>query len=74
TSSHQLSPTPDRAPSAGLSTPSEPCNGTVERDSLVQDLVKERVSQQKKRKLGRRLQGPLEERLEGRHFLLKKTK
>ncbi|KAG8246173.1 hypothetical protein J6590_090154 [Homalodisca vitripennis] len=30
TSSHQLSPTPDRALSAGLSTPSEPCTGTVE--------------------------------------------
>ncbi|KAG8265984.1 hypothetical protein J6590_081553 [Homalodisca vitripennis] len=29
TSSHQLSPTPDRASSAGLSTPSEPCTGTV---------------------------------------------
>ncbi|KAG8246244.1 hypothetical protein J6590_088456 [Homalodisca vitripennis] len=29
TSSHQLSPTPDRASSTGLSTPSEPCTGTV---------------------------------------------
>ncbi|KAG8307653.1 hypothetical protein J6590_016096 [Homalodisca vitripennis] len=29
TSSHQLSPTPDRASSASLSTPSEPCTGWV---------------------------------------------
>ncbi|KAG8328561.1 hypothetical protein J6590_107517, partial [Homalodisca vitripennis] len=35
TSSHQLSPTPDRASSAGLSTPSEPCTGTVRGRVLI---------------------------------------
>lgn len=42
--------------------------------SLIEDLVAERMALRRKRKRGRKPQGPPEERLMGRHFLSKKQK